>query len=84
MINYPTSKDAAQPICQQGHVQDKQGRKFCPQCGQAVYAQCPACGHDIPGAHTIGSVFAASDKPAPDFCTDCGQPFPWRDAQTTP
>jgi hypothetical protein len=73
-------------ICVNGHVRTdgierNQGRydRFCAQCGASVIAQCPNCKTPIRGDYHSDevAVLAMYVTPAPAFCFQCGQPFPW-------
>ncbi|MGH7924694.1 MAG: zinc-ribbon domain-containing protein, partial [Candidatus Binatus sp.] len=44
--------------CSKCGTDNREGRKFCAQCGSALAARCPACG--------------ASNEPGEKFCGECG------------
>lgn len=77
--------DVAQ-VCLNGHVVNDSARrnpefskKFCKRCGEPTITQCPECNHDIQGDYHVEgvAVIGASTMPAPAFCHNCGQAFPW-------
>jgi class 3 adenylate cyclase/tetratricopeptide (TPR) repeat protein len=47
--------------CSKCGSDNREGRKFCVQCGQALKLACPSCG--------------ASSEPGERFCGDCGAPL---------
>jgi class 3 adenylate cyclase len=47
--------------CPQCGTENREGRKFCAECGQALSAGCPACG--------------AANEPGERFCGECGSPL---------
>lgn len=76
--------DVAQ-ICKNGHVinpyagsQPEQNSKFCTDCSEPTITACEGCGADIqydypaPGVTCVGL-----DFPPPEYCKNCGQPYPW-------
>jgi hypothetical protein len=74
-------------ICLRGHMATPDSEsnpeaargKFCSECGSALIIACPECGASIrghyvpPGATGVGGSFPR----APNFCAECGKPFPW-------
>ena len=44
--------------CSKCRNENREGRKFCVQCGQALKLACPSCG--------------AASEPGERFCGDCG------------
>lgn len=74
-----------QQICINGHrITSNYNRfpnlrkKFCDKCGQKTIYQCPNCQNPIKG-DLITDIIVISDyeEPIPDFCYECGKPFPW-------
>lgn len=71
-------------VCEDGHVIGAMYRpgqlppKFCPKHGRRVYAACPNCHSKIRGAPA--TVVSAPGFQAPNFCPDCGKPYPWTEA----
>ena len=68
-------------VCRRGHVESWWGSlltaepsKRCPERGSVILTGCPACGHRIRGGPISG--YEHPDHP-PEFCDDCGTPFPW-------
>ena len=45
---------------------------FCPDCGANVISACP--GENCKAPLRLGS----DSEKAPDYCTGCGDPFPWK------
>ena len=70
-------------ICKPGHVltrdvSEVSPSKRCTSCGAAVLTACTSCGSPIQGDLVVPGVVAigfAYDPP--DFCHECGTPFPW-------
>lgn len=70
-------------VCKRGHALTRDvGRipaaKRCPDCGAVVLTACPSCDAPIRGVF-INTEIVAIGFPydPPDFCEDCGAPFPW-------
>jgi len=79
--------DVAQ-ICLNGHVitdvykSSPEFRKaYCPKCGQPTITQCPSCGANIQGQYNDEGFVDVSVFPAPDYCHNCGKPYPWTEAK---
>ena len=76
--------DVAQ-ICLNGHVITENAqrspefrKKFCDKCGEPTTTQCPKCNAPIQGEYHVEGVVAIGFNPvAPNFCHECGQPYPW-------
>jgi hypothetical protein len=76
-------------ICLNGHVVTEmaasypQHRKpFCPDCGSATITACPSCEANIQGYyHVTGVIGGYRKRPAPAFCHNCGEPYPWTAAR---
>jgi hypothetical protein len=71
-------------VCKRGHVittnttRRASVEERCPECGARVLTGCPECGHRIRGYYLVPGVMAFGDDYArPNFCDDCGAPFPW-------
>jgi len=73
-------------ICLNGHTITRRAssspqvlQKFCDKCGEATITNCPNCNTPIRGEYeTDGVVFIGfSTPPAPNFCHECGKPYPW-------
>lgn len=79
----------AQQVCLNGHqitahyYRSPERRKpFCDQCGAKTIHQCPDCGTDIKGHYRVeGVVVLGRGTPIPDFCHNCGKPYPWYQKQ---
>ncbi len=78
--------DTAQ-ICLNGHVINGAIRKypednsaFCRTCGAQTITDCPNCNASIKG-NSYGDSFAFScELKFPNYCENCGKPFPWTEA----
>ena len=76
--------DTAQ-VCRRGHVitgyHDKYPQlrqKFCDTCGEATITKCEVCGTAIRGGyHSDVPILGASYDTPPDYCHNCGKPYPW-------
>jgi hypothetical protein len=71
-------------ICKRGHVATSDvtvspdlASTYCPVCGAGIIRNCPDCGHFIRGDYHVPGWVGAADYTPPDFCEDCGSPFPW-------
>lgn len=78
MANY----DVAQ-ICTNGHVANAytklmpdRGGAYCQTCGEKTITVCPKCRHEIQGPYQ-GAFVPDSDFEPPNFCRNCGKPYPW-------
>jgi hypothetical protein len=76
-------------ICRRGHVASTDtelspelASNRCGECGAEIIRSCPECDHFIRGRYRVPGVigFGGEYKP-PDFCEDCGAPFPWLSRQ---
>ena len=47
--------------CPQCQAENREGRRFCAECGASLASACPSCGF--------------SNEPGEKFCGDCGQPL---------
>lgn len=77
--------DVAQ-VCLNGHTITRTAcsspeftKKFCPKCGEQTITACPRCKESIQGEyHAEGIVpIGFGDPPPPNFCHNCGAPYPW-------
>lgn len=70
-------------VCKRGHVLTRDisrisPGKRCTECGAAVLTGCPACNAPLQGELEVPGVVAVGFQYSPpDFCHDCGSPFPW-------
>lgn len=70
-------------VCKRGHALTEDisrisPGKRCSQCGAVVLTACVACGSPIRGELIVPGVVAIGfEYVPPDFCDDCGAPFPW-------
>ncbi len=66
-------------VCRRGHVFTAHAERAaeiatrCVKCGAAILTECPSCGNRIRGQP---SNLHGAYRP-PEFCDDCGTPFPW-------
>ena len=74
----------AQQVCMKGHQMTDNyyghpefRRPFCSRCGAETIHQCPKCRSDIKGDYHVEGVIDWSPTPVPEFCENCGSPFPW-------
>lgn len=79
-------KDAMQ-VCRNGHyITDRYHsypeyrENYCSDCGAETIKECQQCEEEIPGVDLDSNVFVVSSSPPapPDFCDNCGSPFPWK------
>jgi hypothetical protein len=73
-------------ICRRGHVittnaQSAAATPRCATCGAEVLTTCPHCDNMIRGGYIVPGVLAFEEYERPDFCADCGSPFPWASRQ---
>ena len=72
-------------VCRSGHVINDRSqtrpqfnKKFCDKCGAPAIGRCDACGAAIRGDYIADGVAVLGFAPmAPDFCDNCGAPYPW-------
>jgi len=71
-------------VCPNGHVATDDieispglAGKFCKECGGANLTACPSCESRIRGHYHVSGVMMLRDYTPPNFCEDCGKPFPW-------
>lgn len=79
--------DIAQ-ICINGHVATKyyksapeKGQKHCEKCGAPTITNCQSCNTPIRGFLHLGGINYSSDYNPPNFCAECGKPYPWIEAR---
>lgn len=79
----PEGWDVAQ-ICENGHVinahaqsSPQYSQKHCARCGRPTLTACPGCSTAIRGKYNHPSVQDWTAMPAPAYCHNCGQPYPW-------
>jgi hypothetical protein len=72
-------------VCLNGHQiteyaesQPESRENFCSNCGEKTITACPKCNTNIRGYRHIEGVFHSADSPAPKYCINCGQAFPWQ------
>ena len=73
-------------ICLNGHVitdifdsSPELGENFCNKCGAKTITNCPNCNASIHGDYEVEgvAVIGTTMTPAPAYCYNCGEPFPW-------
>lgn len=71
-------------VCENGHVITSMAKKYpqhqairCSKCGAATMMACKKCSTPIPGYYHVPGVFGDDDTQRPDFCQNCGEPYPW-------
>jgi hypothetical protein len=67
-------------VCLNGHVETTcleiaPPTPYCSICGEPTISACPAC--DAPIRGMIEGIVSLADEPAPQFCYNCGEPYPW-------
>jgi hypothetical protein len=74
-------------ICRNGHVvtgsiegSSEMHHPFCKKCGAATIATCPVCGRAIHGYYQIPGVIGGPPYVLPNYCHNCGRPYPWTQA----
>ena len=78
-----TYYDVAQ-VCMNGHVVNGRfkdypihNKKHCANCGAKTITNCQKCNEDIPGEYVGYVINAGPADPAPNYCIECGEPYPW-------
>jgi hypothetical protein len=76
-------------VCEDGHVITDMAVKYpeaqkkrCPTCGAVTIMACKKCSAPIPGHHHWPDGVSVYTAPRPDFCQNCGEPFPWTGKHT--
>jgi len=81
--------DVAQ-VCMNGHVVNDTAQRnpefnkqYCDRCGEKTITACLNCNTAVQGDyHCEGvTVIGTCPTPAPAFCHNCGNPFPWTTAK---
>ena len=78
--------DTAQ-VCLNGHCVNSSyhtspefNKNFCDRCGEQTIISCHVCGTEIRGRYEVGGAFTVGFRyTTPDYCFNCGKPFPWLD-----
>ncbi len=75
--------DVAQ-ICLNGHIVNdsvhqnpESNEAHCSKCGAPTITQCPKCERPIKGRHGNPRVITFGLEEPPQFCNNCGEPYPW-------
>lgn len=74
-------------VCRRGHVyttnaSSRPAANRCETCGAGLLSRCPTCAAAIRGSYeTPGAVLLGAKYAPPDFCYQCGGPFPWASRQ---
>lgn len=68
-------------ICLNGHIisiSKANCQKFCSKCGRETYSNCTECDMPIRGKYQIKGVVDLTGRyDRPNFCYNCGSPYPW-------
>ena len=67
-------------ICLNGHARNCYSEfkeKFCSICGAETIQQCPNCHEVIRGKQKIKGVVDFTEYKVPNYCFNCGKPYPW-------
>lgn len=67
-------------ICLNGHVasnSEANYRKHCKECGEITISNCVNCNSEIQGYYYSPGVLRSINYTAPNYCHDCGNPYPW-------
>lgn len=71
-------------VCENGHVltdcleRSSNDTPYCSECGAKTLSKCPKCGAKIRGElRDSGVVMIGFTTSAPNYCPECGSPFPW-------
>jgi hypothetical protein len=71
-----------QRICHNGHqrTDDILGcplEPYCAECGAPTTSRCESCKEPIRGPNHDSMVVSLVRTPVPNYCHNCGMPFPW-------
>ena len=71
-------------ICLNGHIitnfaesNPNSCENFCNKCGEKTIRNCPDCEESIRGYHHMEGLFSRGNSHPPNFCINCGKPYPW-------
>jgi hypothetical protein len=71
-------------VCVRGHIGTSNleykpdlAANFCKECGGQIITACPSCQTPIRGVYTVRGTSRSFGYTPPNYCEDCGQPFPW-------
>lgn len=51
----------------------------CGDCGADTIHECPECDTPIRGKYYVDGVISATGPDPPEYCHECGEPYPWTD-----
>ena len=75
-------------VCIDGHVitsgiesSPETKSNFCTKCGKKTITNCLSCNEPIRGYHHMEGIILAIDYRPPNFCHNCGKPYPWTSAK---
>lgn len=75
-------------VCLNGHVvtayyesSPEARKKHCVRCGQSTIYECNECKAPIHGWYIQPNVSYLCPFDPPDFCHECGKPYPWTKAK---
>jgi hypothetical protein len=89
MVSVEASGYRPAAICRRGHVASTDiqlspqlASSMCGTCGAEILRACPECNNMIRGRYYVPAVIGVGyEYSPPDFCEDCGAPFPWLSRQ---
>jgi len=61
------------------HTSPELNKNFCDSCGEQTIMGCLECGKEIRGYYEVEGVVSFLGYTPPDYCYNCGKPFPWLD-----
>ncbi len=73
------------------NIRPDKRKDFCQECGETTIIACPSCGEAIEGTQIKArpdysggrsghsGIVPGSPVGVPDYCSNCGKPYPWRE-----
>lgn len=75
-------------ICINGHPinsnmneHPERNKKFCDRCGSETIDKCKNCDYPINGRYITPGYTNVRAYIPPDYCSNCGRPYPWTSAK---
>ena len=72
-------------VCTNGHQitsmlqsNPNNSQTHCEKCGADTISKCNTCNTNIKGYHHVPRVISLSGTSIPEFCHECGEPYPWQ------
>ena len=72
-------------VCTTGHQitsmlqsNPNSSQTHCKKCGAETISKCNKCNTNIKGYHHVPRVISLFSTPIPEFCHECGEPYPWQ------